>query len=405
MEHYQLKLILDSLNKKKNLSKDKIIKTLKAKLKRKGKTEYDRWQEVDFDVNHLFQTDSIVCSIGALLHFAAVWNHTNILIALTKEDNVDLNVTTENEWTPLHFAIVLGNTNIVRALIRAKADINKADKNGQTPLHFATLSGKYWITKYLIDKEANINAIDKHGHTPLTHTESSKIKNLLIHYIIKSENFHPNTTNNDGFKKNKEFIEGNELLKIQYLEDRKHFIFIRNNKPLIKLLSKLHSKNLKYMMSYDQLVEFVFSEINRLLHSVSDVSVIVGCSDLEHKCKTTLDYLNLEDKVKHKRSFDYLDLEDKNKYSRLTLDYLDLAYNTYNGFKLKLKDLLPNVNNQVINYNNSKLTPPMLLQTALARVLNEKIKEEEDKIKEEKVGSQISDINIVEEHRSCCVVL
>ena len=68
---------------------------------------------------------------------------------ISKEDNFG--------WTPLHFACLYGNINLVKYLIDNGADINKMSILGETPLFYAFLSENENLVKYLIECKAYIN--------------------------------------------------------------------------------------------------------------------------------------------------------------------------------------------------------------------------------------------------------
>ena len=68
-------------------------------------------------------------------------------------------------WTPLHKAIIVGNTQIIPVLIKAGADVN-SDYYGDTPLHLVVGQNNEVIL-ILIKAGADVNATDNHGMTPL----------------------------------------------------------------------------------------------------------------------------------------------------------------------------------------------------------------------------------------------
>jgi hypothetical protein len=52
-------------------------------------------------------------------------------------------------WTALHYAVVNGDTELVRYLIKHGANVNKATGEGSTPLYLAKVGGNEAIIKIL----------------------------------------------------------------------------------------------------------------------------------------------------------------------------------------------------------------------------------------------------------------
>lgn len=69
--------------------------------------------------------------------------------------------------SPLHYAAENGMTDVVRLLVKKRADIGIKDKSGMSPLHYASKRGKVSVAKVLLDAGADINEQDYMGMTPL----------------------------------------------------------------------------------------------------------------------------------------------------------------------------------------------------------------------------------------------
>ncbi|CAH1125976.1 unnamed protein product [Ceutorhynchus assimilis] len=61
-------------------------------------------------------------------------------------------------YTPLHFAASRNNIEIVKLLLKFKANVHIVDKDGWTPLHLASDLGHKDVVKLLLDHNANVNA-------------------------------------------------------------------------------------------------------------------------------------------------------------------------------------------------------------------------------------------------------
>uniref|UniRef100_A0A0N5A3U6 ANK_REP_REGION domain-containing protein n=1 Tax=Parastrongyloides trichosuri TaxID=131310 RepID=A0A0N5A3U6_PARTI len=90
-----------------------------------------------------------------------------------------------NIITPLIFATIFGDANIVESLLEHGADPNLTDNFHRSPLLYAVENNHLNICKILIDYGANVNLPEKNGYTPL-HIACKQIKkkrkfiNLLI---------------------------------------------------------------------------------------------------------------------------------------------------------------------------------------------------------------------------------
>ena len=63
--------------------------------------------------------------------------------------------------------INLGHPDIVRLLLKHKAELNTKDASGWTPLHVASAHNDVELVRLLINRGARLNATDNQGHSPL----------------------------------------------------------------------------------------------------------------------------------------------------------------------------------------------------------------------------------------------
>jgi ankyrin repeat protein len=88
--------------------------------------------------------------------------------------------------TPLHFAVVAGDLNIVKGLVGLGASVNTRNKRGETPLHAAVSTWVFPnIVEHLLLKHACASAQDLAGFTPLhrirdRRAEGERILELLL---------------------------------------------------------------------------------------------------------------------------------------------------------------------------------------------------------------------------------
>ncbi|XP_027896017.1 ankyrin repeat domain-containing protein 6b isoform X2 [Xiphophorus couchianus] len=87
----------------------------------------------------------------------------------------------EGEQTALHRAAVVGNTDIISALIQEGCALERQDKDGNTALHEVSWHGFSQCVKLLVKAGANVHGKNKAGNTALHlacqngHTQSSKV--------------------------------------------------------------------------------------------------------------------------------------------------------------------------------------------------------------------------------------
>ncbi|OCT62668.1 protein phosphatase 1 regulatory subunit 27 [Xenopus laevis] len=66
----------------------------------------------------------------------------------------------------LHEAVLSGNLECVKLLIKYGADIDQRDENGWTPLHMACSDGYPHIARYLLSLGAQPDAVNSDGEKP-----------------------------------------------------------------------------------------------------------------------------------------------------------------------------------------------------------------------------------------------
>jgi ankyrin repeat protein len=83
------------------------------------------------------------------------------------DSGADPNASSEDGWTPLHWAALKGHYELARLLLERGADPNARNFCGRTPLHYAALSDHPELAKLLLERGADPNARDRWGRTPL----------------------------------------------------------------------------------------------------------------------------------------------------------------------------------------------------------------------------------------------
>ena len=112
------------------------------------------------------------------LHIVSSEGHFEIAETLI-ENHSDLNIQTDQGYTPLHMASLGGHLHIVNMLLVAGADLHLTDSCGSTPLHESCRTRFINVVDSLIKAGANPDIPDKYGETPL-YLACSRYENLSM---------------------------------------------------------------------------------------------------------------------------------------------------------------------------------------------------------------------------------
>ena len=91
------------------------------------------------------------------LHFAcAQGNVLKVRSLLIHEAHV--NLIDNTEYSPLFYAVMKNQNEVILDLLKANANVNHVDQNQQSPLDYACQSGFLTIVQYLIQFGANLGS-------------------------------------------------------------------------------------------------------------------------------------------------------------------------------------------------------------------------------------------------------
>lgn len=121
------------------------------------------------------------------------------IILKARPDNV--NEKNEDLFSPLHWAVLGEQLDIVKMLVSSGAHINAKTISNETPLHFAALVGSTPITDFLIKNGAFIDPLNNFNGTPLHYAVKEfnlRTTEMLLNYgahvnAISEPTFHPLT--------------------------------------------------------------------------------------------------------------------------------------------------------------------------------------------------------------------
>jgi ankyrin repeat protein len=80
--------------------------------------------------------------------------------------------------SPLHWAVLNDNKEMLSLLLEFKAPPNAVDQNGKTPLHLAAARGDKEMVRLLLDAKSPLEAVDHDGATPLFYAEAGEHKEV-----------------------------------------------------------------------------------------------------------------------------------------------------------------------------------------------------------------------------------
>ena len=118
----------------------------------------------------------------SFLHIAASYGSiTCIQFFIPK---ININIQTEDLWTPLHCASANLHLNCVEYLLKHEADPNINNSEKMTPLHLAALNGSSDIIFSLVNSGADPNALSLKGWNAIHYAATSFISSVIDPLVI-----------------------------------------------------------------------------------------------------------------------------------------------------------------------------------------------------------------------------
>jgi len=111
------------------------------------------------------------------------------------ENKFDANCIINSGVTPIMTAALYNRTEIIKLLIKYKAEINKQSESGWTALIYASKNGNYETVKLLLDNKADINLHLKGGENAFTEACSAKQNKVAL--LLLENGIDVNTIQNE----------------------------------------------------------------------------------------------------------------------------------------------------------------------------------------------------------------
>jgi len=104
---------------------------------------------------------------------------------LVMEEDVGVNTKNPMGLTPMHMAVMSGQTRVVAFLLHRSAEIDAKDDEGRTPLHTTCIEGDEETCALLLAKKANVHARTNNGSTPL-HLASWHDEKDIVGWLLEA---------------------------------------------------------------------------------------------------------------------------------------------------------------------------------------------------------------------------
>jgi ankyrin repeat protein len=109
------------------------------------------------------------------LEYAAMKGNIEV-VKLLLLNGANIHLKDEGGETPFFTACAFGHSDIAELLAEKGANIDEPNIYGTTPLIIASLTGRTAVVKFLLDKGANVNTRDGLGNTPLSAAKKMSLK-------------------------------------------------------------------------------------------------------------------------------------------------------------------------------------------------------------------------------------
>ena len=156
------------------------------------------------NVVHVLLSDS-QCLVDAkgrygytALHYSCIYGHVDIVKTLVKHKaNVNARIYSGN--TPLTLAARNKHDNVVHALLSdPQCLVNAKDQDSYTALHYSCSYGNVDILRTLVNHKANVNARTDSGDTPLTLAARNK-HDIVVHALLSNPQCLVDAKGKDGY--------------------------------------------------------------------------------------------------------------------------------------------------------------------------------------------------------------
>jgi len=301
--HMQYALLNDNLTAEK--LKDLIIETVKIRNEK----------EKDITFENIIN-DNKIKNGQSLLHLASYLGRKDIVNYLLEQKEIKLDVKDTKGRTPIFYAIIAQNEEIVKSLINKDKDKNilmETDDFNAAPLNYAIVTQNEEITSMLIPKTKDLSIHDKNGRS-------------FLHYAVASQNIKIvesifREISNYGEKiLNIQDIEGKTALHYAAMSRNKEIlnIFLQSDKIDYEIVDKNELKAIDYLLMGSLDMTEVLDENN--YNTIPGIirKMIIKTKDKEKElCKRNVLHSACENKISPDEAIKIILTEKNSKISEL----------------------------------------------------------------------------------------
>lgn len=208
------------------------------------------------------------------VHIAIEENNTNLLIYLLKKDTAaQVGAEDKEQRTPLHLAVSLGRTRIVKLLIeKFHLSVNLVNSQDVSLVYMAAAHGRYDTLTYLMQTGADVNHSTFSNDTPL-HVAVRKNHHKIIKRLVEEGNVNVKARNATGDTALHDAVRSKNFIAVKYLiEECKASPLAENadgETPLYIAVYEKYEYIAEYMVRvcnmgwYHELVKRLINEISK----------------------------------------------------------------------------------------------------------------------------------------------
>eukprot|EP00833_Pecoramyces_ruminatium_P018010 jgi/Orpsp1_1/1192042/evm.model.d7180000090145.1 len=229
----QYALINDNLTSEK--LKDMIIETVNIRKEKEKDITYEN-----------IINDNRIKNGQSLLHIASYIGRKDIVNYLLEQKNIKLDVKDSKGRTPIFYAILAQNEEIVKAIINKDKEKNilmETDDFNAAPLNYAIVTQNEEITSLLIPKTKDLSIHDKNGRSFLHYAVASQNLNIIESIFREISNYGEKILDIQD-------TEGKTALHYAAMTRNKDIlnIFLRSDKIDFEIIDKNELKAIDYLL-------------------------------------------------------------------------------------------------------------------------------------------------------------